>query len=738
MQTLKELLAEIEDLRSQVAAQDRKPRVPGKVPAVALPKAAGAAQSAQPAAALPPPDKPASAGQPIADAPQKQGESSPAAQTGDTAPDAPPAKPADTTPGKPSTDAPARPASASAPGKLSAKVRIESATKEKARSRLKEIMATAKWYGARYAAASALEEKIDDIEFDTWLVGLKRQVTTPATLDEGMEDARELVRAIRNKSVWKEEKAVPEERKTHVRKAEQLLVELMDGGDEVRARKTAEMLYENGTRSEIRMAAGKKLGHSEADILFREWTVRGKKLEKPQLETIYNNAGDWRRKWQAGKELGIKQAAVDVYEKKDADRVDRLEASRLLGVSAADFALHERSLGKELTKDDLKQIWIGAKDEATRNAAAKDLGHSPMKIWMAEHPAVVVAAGIVLLVAVGAVLFLKPWHRPKRARATDIASERAKPERKAAAKEDTPSPTNMPSEPGTEATPEDVKAGTNKGPISQPPDYSAEKIDMADVLSGGKAIPSAGHDLTAVPPALPEESIAQLENLTNSTGEPSSTISNEPAIAQPASSLTAEPPSAAETASPAESNTVPANAGPPLLTAAAVAVTSGPVEKATVPVAPPVLSVVAPPVVATATASVAVSGTVPATEGPPPVTAAAVAVSSGPVEKAAAPVAAATSAAGSAGPTSPTSLVSNQPPPRAVVSENVPASPAVASAVAKVSEPKVAAASSNDPVPAAASISNKVPSWTFYLKAGNTNRAATNKAAAKAGRTANK
>ena len=506
MQTLKELLAEIEELRSQLAVQDKKPRTPGKVPAGTTPKSTGAAPTVKPSVAPAKMETWSPGRPPATNAPVEPSTTTTAEQPGNIVPPV-----ADTGSAKPVDEAAAKSAAGTQPGKITAKAKADAAAREKAQIRLKEIVASAAWHSARYAAASALDEKITDTDLDASLGKLRQQITTPSTLDEGLDDAKELVRAIRNKVVWKDEKSVPEERKSHVRKAEQLLVELMDSGDEICAKKIALLLYDGGTRSEIRMAAGRKLGQSETDILFKEWTVRGRKLEKAQIETIYNNTKDWRQKWLAGKELAIPQAYTDVYENKEASREDRLEASHLLGLSHSEFALHERELGKDPSQEDLKHIWIGAKDHAVRIAAAKELGHSSAKIWMSEHPVVVVGLGILVLIIVGTFPLWRPRHHSRKTQATNAPVEQVQTDSSVSTTaNDTPSSTETPMTTGT--TTQNLQTSDSSGsviaPSAKPPDYNTETIDMAGMLSRDLPDPSTGStqaNLLVAPPDLPEE-----------------------------------------------------------------------------------------------------------------------------------------------------------------------------------------------------------------------------------------
>ena len=506
MQTLKELLAEIEELRSQLTVQDKKPRAPGKVPAGTTPKSTGAAPTVKPSVAPVKMETWSPGRPPTTESPAELSATTVAEQPGNVVPPV-----ADTGSAKPVGEEAAKSAVGAQAGKITAKAKADAAARDKAQTRLKEIATSTAWQSARYAATSALDEKITDTDLDVSLGKLRQQITTPATLDEGLDDAKELVRVIRNKVVWKDEKSVPEERKSHVRKAEQLLVELMDSGDEICAKKIAVLLYDGGTRSEIRTAAGRKLGQSETDVLFKEWTVRGRKLEKAQIEIIYNNSKDWRQKWLAGKELGIQQAYTDVYENKEASREDRLEASRLLGLSHSIFALHERELGKDPSQEDLKHIWIGAKDHAVRIAAAKELGHSSAKIWMSEHPVIVVGLGILVLIIVGTFPLWRPRHHSRKTQATNAPVEQVQTESNVStAAKDTPSATETPMTTGT--TTQNLKSSDSSGtviaPAAKPPEYNTETIDMAGMLSRDLPDPSKGSvpaNLLVAPPDLPEE-----------------------------------------------------------------------------------------------------------------------------------------------------------------------------------------------------------------------------------------
>jgi len=348
MQTLKEVMAEIESLRQQLFPKSKR---------------------------SPKPQLPATAGNPpvVSD----------------------PSKPAD----QPKDEKPAEKAVDSVPAEN---------TREKARARLKEIRNTSTWHSAQYSAAVALEEDVAETELNDWLKKLEQRAHDDGTSGDVFEDVKELIRVVRNKRIWKEDKQVPAERKAQISRIEHCLAELVAGGTEHVSRKSAEVLHEHGASSELRILAGNVLGMSEIDILSKEWE-KGKKLDKVQLESVYNNLKDWRLRWKAGKELGISQADSDVYENKGANREDRLEASRRLGIEAAGYALHERQLGKDLTKDDLKHIWIGAKDQKERIAAAKELGYSKAKIWMAENALVVCIAGVVLFIVLS-VWFLWPKH----------------------------------------------------------------------------------------------------------------------------------------------------------------------------------------------------------------------------------------------------------------------------------------------------------------------------------------
>lgn len=553
MQTLKELLSEIEDLRSLVALTDKKSRAPGKVPVSAAPKAPDGAA-------------PALTAQPVTPvrASMKLETWSPGKKKDDTAPAATgtnPGTPPATTLVIPTVSVPTTATSTAATPRPPSKGKIDPAAKDKASVRLKEIIATPVWQSARYAAASALDEKVSDIEFEASLGKLKQQITNATSLVDGLDDARELVKTIRNKTVWKEEKSVPEDRKAHVRKTELLLVELMDGNDTARSAKIAEMLYENGTRGEIRVPAGRKLGHSESDILFREWQVKGRKLEQAQLELIYSTSRNWREKWLAGKELGLKQAATDVYENKDAEREDRMEASKLLAMSACDFALHERKLGKELKKEDLKQIWIHAKDLEVRNAAARELGHSSAKIWMSEHPEVIVGAGVVFLVLVGITVIWRPWRHLPKAALSDTPSEQAATAPKlvvtnSTSGSDTPSPvaapvpadtlslsdtssssvmSSVPDKPSAIATttlPASNQLTTSTSSLGKLPDEPAETVDLAGIMSSGSA--AAKTDPTVAPPDLPDIPDDQPENATDSMETAPAVKIPEPATTAPA------------------------------------------------------------------------------------------------------------------------------------------------------------------------------------------------------------
>ncbi|MEI6807705.1 MAG: hypothetical protein WCN95_03205, partial [bacterium] len=291
-------------------------------------------------------------------------------------------------------------------------------------------------------------------------------------------------------------------------------------------------------------------------ILFREWQVKGRKLEQAQLELIYSTSKNWQEKWLAGKELGLKQAAQDVYENKDAEREDRMEASKILGISPCDFALHERKLGKELKKEDLKQIWIHAKDLDVRNAAAAELGHSATKIWMSEHPEVVVGAGVVFLVLVAITVIWRPWRHFGRAKLADTPSEQAaaaprlvvtNSNRRIPSPADAPSPVAAPSQTSapsssvvspssgmssasekptaTTTLPATKELSTSTSTLGKLPDDPAEKVDLAGMMSSSSAATKS--DPTVAPPDLPDIPDDQPEDTTGSTSNalPTSPVS---------------------------------------------------------------------------------------------------------------------------------------------------------------------------------------------------------------------
>ncbi|MEI6972237.1 MAG: hypothetical protein WCL44_12075, partial [bacterium] len=226
MQTIKELLSEIEELRSLLATPEKKQRAVGK-PRTTVPKtpeAAAAGSATEPAPAANTPDAPVAAvasGATIAAAPSSA--ESPTAQKSPVGPSA---------------------------GKTGAKARSEAAARDAARTKLKDIASGTTWFSARYAATSAMDGAVADSDLDKWLGELRQKITHPATVDEALDDARELVRAVRCKVAWKDEKSMPEERKAHLRKTEQLLIDLMEGEHGHHTHKVASVLHDAGTRHE--------------------------------------------------------------------------------------------------------------------------------------------------------------------------------------------------------------------------------------------------------------------------------------------------------------------------------------------------------------------------------------------------------------------------------------------------------------------------------------------------------